>query len=50
MTMATFTKKTFNWGDLLRVQRINGRQHGGMKADMVLELRVLYLDQKAARS
>ena len=44
ITKVTLIRKTFNWsGSLAGSVHYHNREHTGMHADMVLELRVLYL-------
>ena len=54
MTMATLMKKTVNWWLAYSfrgsVHYHHGGEHGGAQVDVVLELRVLHLDWKAAGS
>ena len=42
--------KTFNRGGSLTVSEVQSTEHGGMQADVVLELRVLPLDSEATGS
>ena len=54
MTMATLIKENISLGMAYSYRdsvHCNGRKHGSIQADMVLEkeLRVLHLDSKAAR-